>query len=47
MSNAKGIASLALAAVGIGSLVYSYTQMHPVKTQKAIKDMKNMVKDLK
>lgn len=47
MVNMKMVASLALAGIGVGSLLYSYTKMHPIKTQKAINDIKSMVKDLK
>lgn len=47
MANMKMAASFALASIGVGSLMYSYAKMHPLKTKKAINDMKNMVKDLK
>lgn len=39
------MASLALASLGVGSLIYSYSKMHPIKAKMIAKDVKNMMKD--
>ncbi|MCI8497922.1 MAG: hypothetical protein HFG33_00775 [Bacilli bacterium] len=41
------MASVALASLGLGSLMYSYVKMHPIKAKAVAKDMKNVMKDLK
>ncbi len=41
------LASFALASIGVGTFVYSYTKMHPIKTRRIATDVKNMVKDFK
>lgn len=38
---------LAMASVGIGALMYTYTKKHPVKTKVLVNDVKSMMKDLK
>lgn len=43
----KAIATIALASLGIGSLMYTYSKMHPLKSKMVVSDMKKMVKDLK
>lgn len=45
--DAKMLASLALASAGIGSLLYSYMKMHPIKAKVIAHDMKNIMKDFK
>lgn len=41
------IASVALASIGVGTLMYTYAKMHPIKAKAVAKDMKNVMKDLK
>ena len=44
-SDTSLFAGMALASIGIGSLIYSYMQMHPAKCKAIANDMKNMMKD--
>lgn len=46
-SDTSLFAGLALASLGVGSLIYSYMQMHPAKCKAIANDMKNMMKDFK
>ncbi len=41
------LASMAFASLGVGTLVYTYMQKHPIKTKRLANDMKSMMKDLK
>lgn len=38
---------IACLSVGVGSLMYSYMKMHPIKTAMVKADVKNAMKDLK
>ena len=38
---------LAMFSVGLGTLAYTYTKKHPVKTKVLVSDVKSMMKDLK
>ncbi len=39
------LASIALASIGVGSMMYSYAKMHPIKAKMLANDVKNMMKD--
>lgn len=47
MKKMKIMIPLVAASMGIGAFMYSYSQKHPIKTQRAMNDMKDMIKDLK
>ncbi len=42
-----GMVSAAVTLGAIGGTIYYYKKKHPIKTQKLIRDAKDMMKDLK